>query len=89
MGVFGHKFKWNPRSLEVAGPTIQNFPRGIGKVGSKAHRHVTVRQAVDGVEFKTAEAELKTKMLGRVGSRRHGERCSSRDGSRDGRRPKP
>ena len=48
-------------------------------------RHVTVRQPVDGVEFKTAEAELKTKMLGRVGSRRHGERCSSSDGSRDGR----
>ena len=28
-------------------------------------RHVTVRQAVDGVEFKTAEAELKTKMEAR------------------------
>ena len=41
-------------------------------------RHVTVRQAVDGVEFKSAEAELKTKMSGRVGSRRRGERCSSR-----------
>ena len=41
-------------------------------------RHVTVRQAVDGAEFKSAEAELKTKMSGRVVSRRRGERCSSR-----------
>ena len=44
---------------------------------SEDHR-ITVRQAVSGVEFTFAEAELKTEMPGRVGSRRRGERCSSR-----------
>ena len=34
---FGYKFKWNTRSLEVAGPTIQRLPRDIESVGRKAN----------------------------------------------------